>query len=117
MTMLSSHLLPRVSLPHSRRRWSFGMTVRDAVEGDLPAILEIYNDVIATSTAVYRDTPATLDDRLAWWRAKLEPGYPTLVADDNGVVIGFATFGDFRSWPGYRFTVEHTGQRRPHLWR
>jgi L-amino acid N-acyltransferase len=84
------------------------MTVRDAVEGDLPAILEIYNDVIATSTAVYRDTPATLDDRLAWWRAKLEPGYPTLVADDNGVVIGFATFGDFRSWPGYRFTVEHT---------
>jgi L-amino acid N-acyltransferase len=84
------------------------MTVRDAVEGDLPAILEIYNDIIATSTAVYRDTPATLDDRLAWWRAKQEPGFPTLVADHHDVVIGFATFGDFRSWPGYRFTVEHT---------
>jgi L-amino acid N-acyltransferase len=84
------------------------MIVRDAVEGDLPAILEIYNDIIATSTAVYRDTPATLDDRLAWWRAKQEPGFPTLVADHHDVVIGFATFGDFRSWPGYRFTVEHT---------
>jgi L-amino acid N-acyltransferase len=84
------------------------MTVRDAVENDLPAILEIYNDVIATSTAVYRDTPATLEDRLAWWRAKQEPGYPTLVAGDNGTVLGFATFGDFRAWPGYRFTVEHT---------
>jgi L-amino acid N-acyltransferase len=84
------------------------MIVRDAVEGDLPAILEIYNDIIATSTAVYRDTPATLDDRLAWWRAKQEPGFPTLVADHDDVVIGFATFGDFRSWPGYRFTVEHT---------
>jgi len=82
--------------------------VRDAVETDLPAILAIYNDIIATSTAVYRETPATLDERLAWWRAKLEPGYPTLVADDNGAVLGFATFGDFRSWPGYRFTVEHT---------
>ena len=84
------------------------MTIRDAVEGDLPPILEIYNDVIATSTAIYRDSPATLDDRLAWWRAKLEPGYPTLVADDDGAVIGFATFGEFRPWPGYRFTVEHS---------
>jgi L-amino acid N-acyltransferase len=84
------------------------MIVRDAVERDLAAILDIYNDVIATSTAIYRDTPATLDDRLAWWRAKREPGFPTLVADDDGAVIGFASFGDFRSWPGYRFTVEHS---------
>ena len=84
------------------------MLVRDATEDDLPAILEIYNSVIATSTAVYRDTPATLDDRLAWWRAKREPGFPTLVADESGTVTGFASFGDFRAWPGYRFTVEHT---------
>ena len=59
------------------------MTVRDAQEGDLARILEIYNEVIATSTAIYRDAPATLDDRLAWWRAKREAGYPTLVADDG----------------------------------
>ena len=84
------------------------MTIRDAVETDLPGILEIYNDVIATSTAIYRDSPATLEDRAAWWRAKLAPGYPTLVAGDSGRVIGFATFGDFRPWPGYRFTVEHS---------
>jgi L-amino acid N-acyltransferase YncA len=84
------------------------MLVRDATEDDLPALLEIYNEVIATSTAVYRDTPATLDDRLAWWRAKREPGFPTLVADESGTVTGFASFGDFRAWPGYRFTVEHT---------
>ena len=84
------------------------MTIRDSVETDLPGILEIYNDVIATSTAIYRDSPATLEDRVAWWRAKLAPGYPTLVADDSRTVIGFATFGDFRPWPGYRFTVEHS---------
>ena len=41
------------------------MTVRDAVEGDVPGILTIYNDIIATSTAVYRDDPASLEDRLA----------------------------------------------------
>jgi len=84
------------------------MTLRDAQEGDIAQILEIYNEVIATSTAIYRDAPATLEDRLAWWRAKREAGHPTLVADDGGTVIGFATFGDFRPWPGYRFTVEHS---------
>jgi phosphinothricin acetyltransferase len=34
--------------------------------------------------------------------------YPVLVAVDHGEVVGFASFGDFRMWPGYRFTVEHT---------
>jgi len=82
--------------------------VRDAIADDLPAILEIYNDVIATTTAVYRDDPATLDDRQAWWQARVTQGYPVLVAHDDGAVLGFASFGDFRAWPGYRFTVEHT---------
>ena len=82
--------------------------VRDASANDLPAILAIYNDVIATTTAVYRDDPATLDDRQAWWQARVAQGYPVLVADDGGAILGFASFGDFRAWPGYRFTVEHT---------
>jgi phosphinothricin acetyltransferase len=82
--------------------------VRDASANDLAAILAIYNDVIATTTAVYRDDPATLDDRQAWWQDRVARGYPVLVADDGGAVLGFASFGDFRAWPGYRFTVEHT---------
>ena len=82
--------------------------VRDASADDLPAILAIYNDVIATTTAVYRDDPATLDDRQAWWQARVAQGFPVLVADDGGAILGFASFGDFRAWPGYRFTVEHT---------
>jgi L-amino acid N-acyltransferase YncA len=83
-------------------------TVRDAVEADLPAILDIYNDVIATSTAVYSEKPSTLADRQAWWTTRVEQGYPVLVAIDASGVIGFASFGDFRAWPGYRFTVEHS---------
>jgi phosphinothricin acetyltransferase len=35
-------------------------------------------------------------------------GEPVLVAVDSSGVLGFSTFGDFRSWPGYRYTVEHT---------
>jgi phosphinothricin acetyltransferase len=82
--------------------------IRDARDTDLLEVLRIYNDVIATSTAVYRDDPATLDDRRMWWEQRVSQGYPVLVAEDAGAVVGFASFGDFRAWPGYRFTVEHT---------
>jgi L-amino acid N-acyltransferase len=82
--------------------------IRDATEADLPAILAIYNDVLATSTAIFSDHPTTLEDRLQWFRARREAGYPVLVADDGAGILGFASFGDFRSWPGYRHTVEHS---------
>ena len=82
--------------------------IDDAVEADLPDILAMYNDVIATSTAVYSELPVTLENRQEWFRARVAQGYPVLVARDDTGVIGYATFGDFRSWPGYRFTVEHS---------
>ncbi len=81
--------------------------IDEAREADVAAILAIYNEVIATSTAVYSDTPVTLEDRLVWFRGRLAQGYPVLVARDPEVA-GYATFGDFRAWPGYRFTVEHS---------
>ena len=84
------------------------LIVRDALESDLPAVLAIYNDVVATTTAVYRDDPATLDDRVAWWRDRVAQRFPVLVAVAGDQVVGFASFGDFRAWPGYRFTVEHS---------
>jgi L-amino acid N-acyltransferase YncA len=84
------------------------MLIRDAAEEDLPGILAIYNEVMATSTAIFSDQPSTLDERKAWWQARQAQGYPVLVAVDGGEVLGFASFGDFRSWPGYRFTVEHS---------
>ena len=84
------------------------MKIRDARADDLPGILAIYNEVLATSTAIYSDTPATLADREAWWRGRVNQGYPVLVAADDDGVLGFASFGDFRAWPGYRYTVEHT---------
>jgi phosphinothricin acetyltransferase len=95
------------------------MRIRDATEQDMPAILEIYNEVIANTTAVYRELPATLEERVAWWRGRVADGYPMLVAVEDataaehsaaggGPVLGFATFGEFRAWPCYRHTVEHS---------
>ena len=82
--------------------------IRDATEEDLPGMLAIYNDVVATSTAIYRDDPMPLAEYQAWWRVRTSQGYPVLVAVAGGSVLGLASFGDFRAWPGYRFTVEHS---------
>ena len=73
------------------------MEIRDATLEDGPEILAIYDDVIATSTAVYSETPTTLNDRIAWWRTRVEQRYPVLVAADATGVIGFASFGDYWS--------------------
>ncbi len=84
------------------------MLIRDAVEADFEEITAIYNDVVATSTAIYNERQVTLADRIAWWKSRQEQGYPVLVAENGGSIAGFGTFGDFRPWPGYRFTVEGT---------
>jgi len=82
--------------------------LRDATLDDLPAIVDIYNQVIATSNAIFTDAPVTLDSRLAWMTERRTKGYPLLVAEDGRGVLGLSTFGDFRSFPGYRYTVEHS---------
>lgn len=85
------------------------MPIRDAETGDLPQILAIYNDVIATSTAVYSTQPATLAERTEWFEERRQRGFPVVVAAEGDSVVGFATFGDFRGgWGGYRFSVEHS---------
>src|ERR1700727_2602425 len=84
------------------------MQIREAVEADFEQITAIYNEVLTNSTAIYNDRPATCEERLAWWRVRREQGFPVLVAEEGDAILGFSTFGDFRSWPGYRFTVEGT---------
>jgi len=84
------------------------MQIRDAVETDLAAILAIHNEVIATSTAIYSETPSTLAERVDWWRSRIASGFPVIVAEDDSGLVGYASFGEFRGRPGYRFTVEHS---------
>ena len=84
------------------------MKLRDAVEGDLPGILEIYNEVIANSTAVYSEQPVSLADRLNWFNSRKAQNYPVIVAVEGEQVLGFCSFGDFRAWPCYRYSVEHS---------
>jgi phosphinothricin acetyltransferase len=89
------------------------MTVRPAEQPDLEAITDIYNEVLAHSTAIYRDAPTTVQEETEWWNSQCRKGYPVIVAEADGRILGFASFGDFRPWPGFRFTVEGTIHLRP----
>jgi phosphinothricin acetyltransferase len=82
--------------------------IRDASETDLPAILAIYNDAVLNETCIWNDTPADLAERRAWWQSRVAQGFPVLVAETGGKVAGYASFGTFRPFEGYRFTVEHS---------
>lgn len=85
--------------------------VRDAEPRDLPAIVDIYNDVIDTSDAIWLDEHVTHADRLAWYDELVTAGLPVLVAvdeADDDLVAGYASFGTFRAKAGYWPTVEHT---------
>jgi L-amino acid N-acyltransferase len=87
--------------------------IRDATEADLPAVLELVNALLATTTIEWRDEPYSLASRRAWLEEHREAGDPVLVAvdDEDGAVVGMAAYSDFRDttrWPGYRFTVEHS---------
>ena len=84
------------------------MQVRDAIEADLPAILAIINEATLNTTAVWGITPTTLEARRAWWQERTEAGFPVLIAAEGDAVLGFASYGSFRPWEGYKHTVEHS---------
>jgi len=83
--------------------------VRAATTADAPAILDIYNYAVRETMAVWTETPASLDNRLALMTERAARGYPFLVAElADGAIAGYATFGDFRHFDGYAATVEHS---------
>jgi phosphinothricin acetyltransferase len=73
------------------------------------AILEVFNDAILTSTALYDYQPRTMESMTAWFAAKEAGGFPVLGVEDSvGTLLGFASYGTFRAWPAYKYTVEHS---------
>lgn len=82
--------------------------IRQATREDIPQILAIFNDNILNSTAVYLYEEQTLENRLAWFEAKQQAGQPLFVYIEGDTVGGYATYGAFRDYVGYQFTVEHS---------
>lgn len=85
------------------------MQIRDAGEQDLAAICAIYNDAVANTTAIWNERVVDVENRAAWLAERTRLGYPVLVAvTDDGTIAGYASFGDWRAFDGYRHTVEHS---------
>lgn len=84
------------------------VSVRPARAGDVPAILAIYNASVATSTASWDLAPQSLADRQSWFERRARLGQAVLVAEEDGRVLGWGSWGTFREKAGYDRTMEHT---------
>jgi L-amino acid N-acyltransferase len=78
-------------------------------QGHAHAILAIFNDAIITSTALYDYKPRTMEMMTAWFDAKSKGKYPVIgIENDSGDLMGFGSYGTFRAWPAYKYSVEHS---------
>ncbi len=84
------------------------ITIRDAGEADLEAIRDIYNHAVEHTTAIWNEVLIDVDNRRAWLELRRAKGFPVLVAERAGKVAGYASYGDWRAFDGYRHTVEHS---------
>ena len=84
------------------------ITLRDATDADLEAIRDIYNHAVEHTTAIWNEVLIDVDNRRAWLELRRTKGFPVLVAEQAGRVAGYASYGDWRAFDGYRHTVEHS---------
>ena len=82
------------------------ITIRHALPDDLDQITRIYADAVLNGTASYELEPPTRADMGERFEALMDGGYPYLVAEREGAIIGYAYAGPFRARPAYRFIVE-----------
>jgi L-amino acid N-acyltransferase len=84
------------------------ISIRTATENDLPQMLEIYNEIIANTTAVFQYDLHTIEMRREWFAKKQEERFPVFVAEENDELVGFSTIGAFRNWQAYKYSVENS---------
>jgi L-amino acid N-acyltransferase YncA len=82
------------------------LQIRDAIEADLPAIVEIHNAVIASRISTAQLEPVTVEGRREWFRAHSPVQYPIWVAELDGAIAGWLSFREFLPRCAYRGTVE-----------
>jgi phosphinothricin acetyltransferase len=73
------------------------------------SILDIFNEAIQNSTALYDYKPRTHESMVAWFEAKQKGKFPVIgVEGPDGPLLAFGSYGTFRAWPAYKYTVEHS---------
>lgn len=84
------------------------MKIRAAVKEDLPVILDIMNDAILNSTAIYDYTARSPQFINNWFANKQKDNVPVIVAEHEDQTIAFASYGIFRAWDAYKYSAEHS---------
>jgi L-amino acid N-acyltransferase YncA len=82
------------------------MRIRDAVEADLPAIIDIYNAAVATRVSTAQLEPVTIEERRDWLREHSPERHPFWVLEKDGEVAGWLSFKSFLPRCAYRGTIE-----------
>jgi len=90
--------------------------IRAATEADIPGILPVWNALIRDTTVTFAEVEKTPGELAGLLRDKAEAGLPFLVAEAEGAILGFASFGPFRSGSGYRQSFEHSLCLVPAAW-
>jgi L-amino acid N-acyltransferase len=73
------------------------------------AILDIFNEAIVNSTALYDYQPRQPESMVSWFKAKETGNFPVIGAiDQSDKLLGFASYGTFRNWPAYKYSIEHS---------
>jgi L-amino acid N-acyltransferase YncA len=80
--------------------------IRTATPADIPQIARIYGHAVRTGTASFELDPPDEAEMAQRQRALLEGGFPYIVAETGGAVLGYAYAGPYRTRPAYRFSVE-----------
>lgn len=82
------------------------MIIRDAVEADLPGIVEIYNAAIRGRISTAQLDPVSVEERLPWFREHSPTSHPLWVAENGGEIAGWLSFQSFITRCAYRGTAE-----------
>jgi phosphinothricin acetyltransferase len=85
------------------------ISIRTAVRRDLPRVTEIYNYYVINTPVTFDMEPYTVERRAAWFDQFAPAGrYRLVVAEENGMVLGYAGTMRFRPKAAYETTVETT---------
>lgn len=84
------------------------VVIRNAIQGDMTRVHEIFNEILLNTTATFDEHPYTLENWHQVFESKRQDDLPFFVAEQDSLVIGYGTYGSFRKASGYRVTVEHS---------
>jgi len=83
-------------------------TIRARQDSDMAKITDIYSHHVLNGASSWELSPPDVSEMTTRAHALRDGGYPYLVAEVDGVVVGYTYAGAYRPRPAYRFTVEHT---------